>query len=141
MRKIPINKATPENRSDWWPESDRQLCRLADLPEDAARGFTLQGGRPDDKLELIVWRSANNPDAPNLRGFVNKCPHLGLPLETFPDRFLTADATALICSAHGAQFDFDGACFSGPCKGQAMTAINLAVETCDGEAVIVMKNG
>jgi nitrite reductase/ring-hydroxylating ferredoxin subunit len=85
------------------------VCAVADMPENGARGFTLTG-------------------ADVLRGFVNKCPHMGLPLETFPDRFLSADGERLICSAHGAQFDFDGACFVGPCKGEHLYPLDLRIE-------------
>ena len=63
----------------------------------------------------------------HIAGFVNQCPHMGLPLETFPDRFLSADGDALICSAHGARFHFDGACFTGPCRGQNLRRVALSV--------------
>ena len=97
-----------------WP-----LCPLDALAADTARGFSLShaDGR---KLELIVWHQPQG-----LRGFINHCPHLGLPLETFPDRFLSADGSHLICSAHGAQFDAAGNCFAGPCKGRALTELAL----------------
>ena len=108
-------KRTP----DWRPAQEMLICRLSDLPQDKARGFTL-GGPEGKRLEVIVWHRDGA-----VLGFVNQCPHLGLPLETFPDRFLSADATHLICSAHGAQFDASGACFSGPCKGDALTPLNL----------------
>ena len=117
MPKIPINKTAPA----WWPQEEREICTLADMPPDAARGFTLYGD-DDEKLELIIWRRG---DA--LTGFVNQCPHMGLPLETFPDRFLSADGDALICSAHGARFHFDGACFDGPCRGQNLRRVALSV--------------
>ena len=114
-------KRTP----DWRPTETRLICRLVELPADKARGFTLNGPE-DERLEIIVW----NQDGAIL-GFVNQCPHLGLPLETFPDRFLSADGTNLICSAHGAQFDAGGACFAGPCKGEALTPLTLIVR--DGD--------
>ena len=127
MPKIPINKTPmPKTAPAWRPDAEREICALADMPLNAARGFTLFGDNENDKLELIVWRrgaAAEGTDA--LAGFINQCPHMGLPLETFPDRFLSADGTALICSAHGARFRFDGACFTGPCKGQNLQAVTL----------------
>ena len=36
--------------------------------------------------------------------YVNSCPHIGLPLEPLPDRFLDAKRQHIICSAHGARF-------------------------------------
>ena len=138
------------------------VCRLADMPEGTARGFTLfSEAASRQRLDIIVWRldedeadegeadegEADEDDADNenarhqtLRGFVNKCPHLGLPLETFPDRFLDALGSSLICSAHGAQFDAQGHCFAGPCQGENLTNAALDVEMRDGEAFIVLNN-
>ncbi len=97
------------------------ICALDEMPEQGARGFevTLADG---DLLNIIVWR-----DGENLRAFENKCPHLGLPLETFPDRFLSKDASTLICSAHGARFNATGLCTSGPCEGDALTKLDIRV--------------
>lgn len=118
----PNPKSSPKRTPDWRPATAQLICRLADMPEDKARGFTLNG--PDgERLEVIIWR-----DEQGIRGFVNQCPHLGLPLETFPDRFLSADGTHLICSAHGAQFDAQGGCFAGPCKGDALTRLPLEID-------------
>ena len=68
------------------------------------------------RLDLIIWHQG---DA--IRVFKNACPHIGLPLETFPDRFLTADKKHLICSAHAATFNLDGMCIAGPCPGKSLT--------------------
>ena len=148
MPKTPINKAAP----DWWPDEAMPVCRLADMPEGSARGFTLYGKAhangetiTDEKLDIIIWRPdaddahiADDKQAENLRGFVNKCPHLGLPLETFPDRFLDALGSSLICSAHGAQFDAQGHCFAGPCQGENLIDVPLRVEMRDDERFIVI---
>ncbi|SET32768.1 Rieske (2Fe-2S) protein [Paracoccus homiensis] len=37
--------------------------------------------------------------------FVNACPHQYLPLDYRGDQLLSADGTALLCTAHGARFD------------------------------------
>ena len=73
-------------------------------------------GKETKLLDLIIWHQG---DA--IRVFKNTCPHIGLPLETFPDRFLTADKKHLICSAHAATFNLDGMCISGPCPGKRLT--------------------
>lgn len=133
------------------------ICLLADMPEGTARGFTLFNdgakndgdGAPRQRLDIIIWRrdedeadedGRDDETAPaqNLRGFVNKCPHLGLPLETFPDRFLDALGSSLICSAHGAQFNAQGHCFAGPCQGKNLIDISLRIEMRDGAAFIMM---
>ena len=73
-------------------------------------------GKETTRLDLIIWHQG---DA--IRVFKNACPHIGLPLETFPDRFLTADKKYLICTAHAATFNLDGVCIAGPCPGKSLT--------------------
>ena len=63
---------------------ERVICRLADLEEYGSRGFTVGGG--DWPLRGFVVRCGNE-----LRGFVNRCPHAGHPLDLRPHRFLTPD--------------------------------------------------
>lgn len=133
MPKTPISKTAP----DWWPAQDRPLCRLAALAPGTARGFRISGDTAQHFLDIIVWHQ--DTEATRLRGFVNKCPHLGLPLETFPDRFLNALGDTLICSAHGAQFDADGLCFAGPCHGAHLIEVKLAIEPHQGTDFIIMK--
>lgn len=48
---------------------------------------------------LLVETSAG------LRAYVNACPHQYLPLDYRSASLLSADGTALMCSAHGAMFD------------------------------------
>ncbi|MFT8244233.1 Rieske (2Fe-2S) protein [Roseomonas sp. BN140053] len=56
--------------------------------------------------------------------YVNSCPHLGLPLEPLPDRFLDRSGTAVVCSTHGARFRVaDGFCVSGPCTGDSLERV------------------
>jgi nitrite reductase/ring-hydroxylating ferredoxin subunit len=133
MPKTPTHKPVP-----WWPEEERHICTLADMPINTARGFTLYGAHDDEKLELIVWRSVlrlDGAETNELAAFVNQCPHMGLPLETFPDKFLSADGQSLICSAHGARFRFDGACFTGPCNGQSLHRVALTLR--DGQIILL----
>ncbi len=113
---------------------ETSLGRLAELAPQTARGYQLE--LDGEALDLIIWRHKGD----SLSGFVNQCPHLGLPLETFPDRFLTADGTRLICSAHGAQFTTDGACIAGPCIGKALTPVALDIKG-DGENKIIVLKG
>jgi nitrite reductase/ring-hydroxylating ferredoxin subunit len=54
----------------------------------------------------------------------NACPHLGVPLDWAPGKFLNADGTRLICATHGAEFRIaDGFCVRGPCQGQTLVRI------------------
>lgn len=55
-------------------------------------------------------------------GFVDRCPHAGLPLAQQLDDYLTPDGTSIVCSWHGALFAPDsGICIGGPCAGQRLT--------------------
>lgn len=113
------------NRPAGAPLRGTRLCALDEIAEPGARGFVFGSG--SDRLELFVVRSDGA-----VRAFVNACPHQGTPLETFPDRFLTRDSSEILCTTHGARFRIaDGHCLAGPCRGQALTPVQVHVV--DGE--------
>ena len=108
--------------------SQSMLCRLGDIADGGAKGVMLGSG--DSRLELILLRRGKKVFA-----YENRCPHLGTPLETFPDKFLDQTGELLICSTHGARFRVDdGACIEGPCKGQSLRAV--ANEQVDGAILL-----
>jgi len=99
---------------------ERVVCRLSEL-EGGARGFTVGSG--DWPLRGFVVRVGAT-----VRGYLNRCPHAGHPLDLLPQRFLTADGTLILCSSHGALFEkATGLCVAGPCAGRALTPIALQV--------------
>lgn len=101
--------------------SERVLCLLGDLPEGESRGFAPVKGA---FTGLFAIRRGERVFV-----YVNSCPHLGLPLDPAPDRFLDARKTAIICSAHGARFRIeDGECTSGPCYGESLEAVTARVD-------------
>jgi len=114
------------------------ICLLDEIAPNRARGFELPlqsgPGEASEGLPLIVWRHGES-----VKAFINKCPHLGLPLETFPDKFLSKDGSTLICSAHGALFNADGACTSGPCQGDALTPVDVRLEARGPKRMIVLQ--
>ncbi len=98
---------------------ERVICRLADLEEYGARAFTVGGGAWP--LRGFVVRYGNE-----VRGYVNRCPHAGHPLDLRPHRFLTPDRAMIVCSSHGALFEKDaGRCLAGPCAGERLQAVPL----------------
>jgi nitrite reductase/ring-hydroxylating ferredoxin subunit len=100
---------------------ERVVCALADIEPGAARGFTVGGG--DWPVRGLIVR-----DGERVRGYLNRCPHAGHPLNLLPHRFLTPDGTLLLCSSHGAVFEKStGLCLAGPCSGQKLTPIGLEV--------------
>lgn len=63
-----------------------------------------------------------------VHGFVDRCPHMGLPLAQTLDAYLTPDGAQIACSWHGALFDIaSGRCLGGPCAGASLTPWPLAV--------------
>ncbi len=99
----------------------RVICRLADVEEYGSRAFTVGGG--DWPLRGFVVRCGNE-----VRGFVNRCPHAGHPLNLRPHRFLTPDRAMILCSSHGALFEKDaGRCLAGPCAGEQLRPVPLEV--------------
>ncbi len=104
------------------------LCAAGDVGEGRARGFTLDEGAAP--REVLVVRKQGR-----LFAYVNSCPHLGTPLDMFPDRLLTRDGMQLLCSTHGARFRIeDGHCVEGPCKGKRLAP--LTIHEVDGAIVL-----
>ena len=69
-----------------------------------------------------------------LIGYVDRCPHAGMPLAMVQDRYLTRDGSLILCGSHGALFRLgDGLCVGGPCAGQALRG--WAVEAVRGEVL------
>jgi nitrite reductase/ring-hydroxylating ferredoxin subunit len=100
---------------------ERVVCRLSQIALHGARAFTLGGG--DWPLRGFVVRVGEG-----VRGYVNRCPHAGHPLNLLPDRFLTPDGTLILCCSHGALFEkASGYCVAGPCAGRALTPIALEI--------------
>ncbi len=105
------------------------LCRLDKIPVPGSRGFALDDG--PERHGIFVVRSADGVHA-----YVNTCPHIGVPLDWVPDRFLTRDKTLIQCATHGAQFRIhDGHCIFGPCRGASLSPVAVAVR--DGAVVLV----
>jgi len=92
------------------------LCRLDDLDDGKARNFVLQ--MRSGRFHGFVVRQGST-----VHGYVDKCPHAGLPLAQQLDDYLTADGTLIACSWHGALLRIeDGLCVGGPCVGQKLSA-------------------
>lgn len=103
------------------------LGPLDAIPDRTARNYVLQlrAGR----FHGFVVRRGDG-----VHGYVDRCPHMGLPLAQVLDAYLTPDATLIACSWHSALFDIDsGVCVGGPCVGQRLTP--WPVELRDGVIV------
>lgn len=99
----------------------RRLCRLDEIADGAAKGFA---AAPGAFTGLFAVRRGDAVYA-----YVNSCPHIGVPLDWSPDRFLNADATRIICATHGAEFRIeDGMCLRGPCQGEALEPVMIQIK-------------
>jgi nitrite reductase/ring-hydroxylating ferredoxin subunit len=113
-------------------ETERVLCRMEEIPDPGARGFA---SAPGSFFGLFAVRKAGQ-----VHVYVNSCPHIGLPLEPLPDRFLDTRRQLIVCSAHGARFRIeDGGCVSGPCLGQHLEAVPVRIV--DGLVVVPQEAG
>ncbi|MDG4721345.1 MULTISPECIES: Rieske (2Fe-2S) protein [Thalassospira] len=106
------------------PQSGTVLCTLSDLDATGAKGINLGG------TGIFVVRSGDD-----VFGYVNSCPHIGVPLDMEPDEFISDFGAEIICSTHGARFRIeDGECVSGPCTGDALESVAVKVT---GENVVL----
>ena len=105
------------------------LCRLDEIPEPGAKGVSIGAG--DGRRDLFLVRAQGE-----VHGFVNSCPHVGTPLDFLPDRFLTRDATEILCSTHGARFEIaSGRCVAGPCRGRCLQKLRISI---DNELILLI---
>lgn len=103
---------------------DITLCHTDDIPEGGARGFDLDRGN----LFAVKRRGV-------IHLYLNRCPHLGLPLEWEPHQFLDAQGLYVKCANHGAFFVPEtGECIQGPCLGDALWAVDYTIR--DAKVVI-----
>ncbi len=104
------------------PAPGTVLCALADLADPGSKGFMFRQG---EALFLgFVTRTGGA-----VAGWVDRCPHAGLPLAMAPNRYLTREGDLILCATHGALFrPGDGRCVGGPCAGQALTPWPVRVE-------------
>ena len=101
-----------------------RLCALADVPDSGA--FGVEAPVHGTVEAVLLLRRGDE-----VRAYLNVCPHAGRRLDWAPDRFIVSDGT-VVCAAHGASFTIPtGECVGGPCRGQQLHEIPVAVR--DGQ--------
>jgi nitrite reductase/ring-hydroxylating ferredoxin subunit len=99
-----------------------KLCALDEIADGKARNFVLQ-------MRAGRFHGFAVRHGETVVGYVDRCPHAGLPLAQRLDDYLTPDGSLIACSWHGALFRIeDGVCVGGPCAGHALSAWPLWVE-------------
>lgn len=126
--------------SHWAPTNARQagqrLCHVDDVAEGQARGF---GPLEGSKRKVIVLRRNGV-----LHAWLDACPHYstGTPMAWKTDAYLNGERTHLTCHSHNALFEMDtGECILGPCLGQSLTRIEIAVGEEGGVFVVGPREG
>jgi nitrite reductase/ring-hydroxylating ferredoxin subunit len=108
------------------PAAGTRLCGLDEIADPGARGFVFRDGEALF-LGFVVRLGLA------VHGYVDHCPHAGMPLALLPNRYLTREGDLILCSSHGALFRPDtGLCVGGPCAGKALPAWPVVL---DGGAV------
>lgn len=104
------------------PPPGTRLCALAELPDPGSKGFRF-------RHERTLFAGFLIRIGEEVRGYVDSCPHAGWPLSALPDRYLTREADAILCTGHAALFrPLDGVCVAGPCVGMALRRWPIAIE-------------
>ena len=106
------------------PPPGTDVCALADVADGKAHVVRLR------QFELIVVREGNA-----VFGYENECKHLGVGLNLLDDKEVETKDHHMLCEFHWATYRFsDGYCVAGPCQGESLNAVPLAVRA--GRVVI-----
>lgn len=106
----------------WSTPAGVRLCRLDELRDPGSRNFVLQIGEAFFH-GFVVRHGAR------VAGYVDRCPHTGVPLTGKIDGYLTPDNKLIVCSWHGALFrPEDGLCVGGPCAGARLSPWAVAIK-------------
>ncbi len=86
------------------------------------------GGGPYQMFRMLLLRSG-----PEVKAFVNRCAHFGVPLAIRQEHMQYAPHASIICNVHYARYRWsDGQCEFGDCDGESLIAVPLTVDA-DGQ--------
>lgn len=103
--------------SELAPPAGTDVCALADVADGKAHVVRLP------QFELIVAREGDE-----VYGYENECKHLGVGLNLLDDDEVETKDHHMLCEFHWATYRFsDGYCVAGPCQGESLNAVPLAV--------------
>ena len=99
------------------PAPGSLLCRVDALPQGACK--ELRFGEGDASFSLLLYRRGTQ-----IRGYVNNCPHFGLPLNARANEFLLYGEGLIMCAHHSAVFRLvDGQCVAGLTSGERLEPV------------------
>jgi nitrite reductase/ring-hydroxylating ferredoxin subunit len=103
------------------PAQGTTLCALAEIPNQGAKEVVF--GEGHDCLRILLLRAGGD-----IHAYRNCCAHFHIPLNYEPGVFHVLDCRVLMCAHHGAMYGIaDGVCFDGPCKGESLQKIPIAI--------------
>ena len=96
------------------PTTGTKLCSLRDIPDGGVREIIFGDGKREEgkPFRMLVLRRGSE-----VRGYLNICPHMRLPLNIRRGPFQMPEPAVLECANHFARFRFeDGVCTDGVCE-------------------------
>jgi nitrite reductase/ring-hydroxylating ferredoxin subunit len=108
------------------------LGSVSDLPDQQVTLLALDtGGGAAQPFRLLLLR-----ESAQVRAFVNRCPHFGVPLAAKPTQLISKPGTSITCNVHYARFRWsDGVCESGECVGEGLMPVPLDIA--DGGRIVI----
>ena len=114
------------------PAAGTPLGLVSELPDGQATLLALDtGGGAAQPFRLLLLR-----DGVQVRAFVNRCPHFGVPLAARQALLISKPGNSITCNVHYARFRWsDGVCESGECVGEGLMQVPLSISA-DGQLSI-----
>jgi nitrite reductase/ring-hydroxylating ferredoxin subunit len=103
------------------PAPGQRLCALEGVPEGGC--MELRYGDGEGAFTMLLHR-----DGPQVKAYVNCCPHFSLPLNARRGEFLMLGGARIMCAYHCAVFQLhDGYCIDGPAAGMSLEEVPIEV--------------
>lgn len=113
-------------RTDMTTNIAYAICSINDIPSRRAMGFHLMivdenGAKRPWPIIVVRWGK-------QVFGYLNECPHDKVNLDWERNQFLDPNGFRIMCGKHGSLFEIGtGTCLDGPCKGESLTPVALAL--------------
>lgn len=110
------------------PAPGTQLCSREEIPDGGARLIAIVDDKvvfdtmPPRVFSLVLTR-----DGAQVRGWVNRCAHFGVPLAHKQSQLIYKSGQSISCNVHYARYAWDdGRCLSDECAGEGLIALPLS---------------
>lgn len=135
-----MNSAPPEHTL--WsdlpgaPQVGTVLCDLQALVDGGVRCIDHPVSQPpaESSGALVVknYRMLILRSGSNVKAYLNRCAHFGVPLGETSDKLIFVPHKTLSCNVHYAKYQWDdGLCISGDCEGESLIPVPVKVNSKD----------